>query len=489
MRGNFNIIERRELTYMPRLMATKSIIAYVVALLAVSVVFYEYAMPIWLWVVGVVSILLFFSGSQYLTKIWHNISTKSFAQKLLLGAFGIRLLYVIFIYFFNLNHYGTYYESNAGDITWYVPSGLEMAEQLAEGSWGEVARMWMSWDIAISDLGYVIYLAVLYLITGSISEVVLPLILKAFYGAITCVLMYRVAQRHFSEHVARMTAIFCMLQANMIWWCGSMMKETEMILLFILYLNELDKVLSRGSFKFQQLLIAIGLGLLLFTFRAALGIVAFLAMFVSIVLIDGKLVKLWMKIAMGLIVVVVLGLTYGESLMEITEETASMAQGDYQQTNMEWRTRRDGGNSFAKYASAVVFAPLIFTIPFPNMVYTFQSQEMQMMVSGGNFVKNVLSFFVIIVLIELLLSGSWKKHILPVALLCGYLVALVFSVFAQSGRFHMPVIPLEMMFAAYGVSLMHKVPAYKRWYNYVLAIEVVVCIAWGWFKLAGRGWI
>lgn len=268
-----------------------------------------------------------------------------------------------------------------------------------------------------------------------------------------------------------------------------MMKETEMILLFMLYLNELDKVLSRGSFKFQQLLIAIGLGLLLFTFRAALGIVAFLAMFVSIVLIDSKLVKLWMKIAMGLIVVVVLGLTYGENLMEITEETASMAQGDYQQTNMEWRTMRDGGNSFAKYASAVVFAPLIFTIPFPNMVYTFQSQEMQMMVSGGNFVKNVLSFFVIIVLIELLLSGSWRKHILPIALLCGYLVALVFSVFAQSGRFHMPVIPLEMMFAAYGVSLMHKVPAYKRWYNYVLAIEVVVCIAWGWFKLAGRGWI
>lgn len=489
MRGNFNIIERRELTYMPRLMATKSIVAYVVSLLAVSVVFYEYAMPIWLWVVGVVSILLFFSGSQYLTKIWHNISTKSFAQKLLLGAFGIRLLYVIFIYFFNLNHYGTYYESNAGDITWYVPSGLEMAEQLAEGNWGEVVQMWMSWDIAISDLGYVIYLAVLYLITGSISEVVLPLILKALYGAITCVLMYRVAQRHFSEHVARMTAIFCMLQANMIWWCGSMMKETEMILLFILYLNELDKVLSRGSFKFQQLLIAIGLGLLLFTFRSALGIVAFLAMFVSIVLIDGKLVKLWMKIVMGLIVVVVLGLTYGESLMEITEETASMVQGDYQQTNMEWRTRRDGGNSFAKYASAVVFAPLIFTIPFPNMVYTFQSQEMQMMVSGGNFVKNILSFFVIIVLIELLLSGSWRKHILPIALLCGYLVALVLSVFAQSGRFHMPVIPLEMMFAAYGVSLMHKVPAYKRWYNYVLALEVVVCIAWGWFKLAGRGWI
>lgn len=489
MRGNFNIIERRELTYMPRLMATKSIVAYVVALLAVSVVFYEHAMPIWLWVVGVVSILLFFSGSQYLTKIWHNISTKSFAQKLLLGAFGIRLVYVIFIYFFNLNHYGTYYESNAGDITWYVPSGLEMAEQFAEGSWGEAVRMWMSWDVAISDLGYVIYLAVLYLITGSISEVVLPLILKALYGAITCVLMYRVAQRHFSEHVARMTAIFCMLQANMIWWCGSMMKETEMTLLFILYLNELDKVLSRGSFKFQQLLIAIGLGLLLFTFRAALGIVAFLAMFVSIVLIDSKLVKLWMKIAMGLIVVVVLGLTYGENLMEISEETTSMAQGDYQQTNMEWRTRRDGGNTFAKYASAAVFAPLIFTIPFPNMVYTFQSQEMQMMVSGGNFVKNVLSFFVIIVLIELLLSGSWRKHILPIALLCGYLVALVLSVFAQSGRFHMPVIPLEMMFAAYGVSLMHKVPAYKRWYNYVLAIEVVVCIAWGWFKLAGRGWI
>jgi hypothetical protein len=41
-------------------------------------------------------------------------------------------------------------------------------------------------------------------------------------------------------------------------------------------------------------------------------------------------------------------------------------QGDYQKDNMEWRGEREGGNEFAKYAGVTVFAPLIFTIPFPT---------------------------------------------------------------------------------------------------------------------------
>ena len=87
----------------------------------------------------------------------------------------------------------------------------------------------------------------------------------------------------------------------------------------------------------------------------------------------------------------------------------------------------------------------------------------------------------------LLFSGEWRKHVFPIALLVGYLAALVLSVFAQSGRFHMPIIPLEMMFAAYGFSLMKK--KQLKWFNYALVLEFVFCIAWAWFKLKGRNLI
>jgi hypothetical protein len=44
---------------------------------------------------------------------------------------------------------------------------------------------------------------------------------------------------------------------------------------------------------------------------------------------------------------------------------------------MEWRSTRVGGNSFAKYATAGVFAPLIFTIPFPTFNQANAAQLLQ----------------------------------------------------------------------------------------------------------------
>lgn len=477
------------ISYFPKNMANICVLVYVVALAVVSVFFNGYIMPWWLWMFGIISVVLFFHGSNYFTKIWHDSPEKMFSQKLFLWAFFIRAVYAIFIYYFNYEHYGTYYESSEGDITWYVPSALDMAKQFSEGNFMEVVQMWMGWGVDISDMGYIIYLSVIYLLTDSVSDVVLPLILKAIYGAVTCVMMYQIAKRHFGEHVGRVTGIFCMLQFNMIWWCGSMMKETEMVFIMVWYIHEMDRVLSRGNFKLHHLTGAIILGLLLFTMRTALGLVAFGAMFVAILLTDSRVVRISTKIVVGILVVVVLGLSYGDKLINIVQTTVQNASIEQQSVNMEWRGRRLNGNQFAKYAGTAVFAPLIFTLPFPNMIYTFQGQEMQMMVSGGNFEKNILSFFVIMVMLILLFSGDWRKHVFLLAMLLGYLVALVLSNFAQSGRFHLPTIPLEMMFAAYGISVLYKDKTYRRWFNYVLMLEIAACIAWAWFKLAGRGWV
>ena len=56
-------------------------------------------------------------------------------------------------------------------------------------------------------------------------------------------------------------------------------------------------------------------------------------------------------------------------------------------------------------------------------------------------------------LFVLLLSGRWRKHVLIGAILVGYLVVLVFSNYAQSERFHLPILPLHLMFAAYGIAV------------------------------------
>lgn len=482
-----NILAFNSQTYMPMSVAKKSILAYIFAICAVSVLYIEQIFPLWLWGFGIVSILLFFLGSNYLTKQWHNISSATYVKRLLLYSFLIRLVYVIFIYNFNWLHYDTFYESSVGDIMFYVPSAKTLSEQFTNGSWLEAIQLWLSWDVQISDMGYIIYLAFVYLITAEVSEVILPLILKALYGAITCVLVYRIAQRHFGEQVARMAGIFCMLQFTLIWWCGSMMKETEMILLATLYVNLVDKVLSKGVFKMKELIGAAIVGLLLYTFRAALSLVGFAALFLSLLLAKKEVVNTSKKVLVGIVMLFVFLVAYTQGMSNIMADAKdAVSDTSEQSANMEWRTEREHGNRFAKYAGAAVFTPMIFTIPFPTMAYTFQEQELIMMQNGGYFVKNVFSFFVILVFFMLLFSGKWREHVFPIAFMCGYLVALVFSEFAQSGRFHMPIMPLFMMFAAYGMSFMN-IKRIDRWYNYVLALEIVVCIAWAWFKLAGRG--
>jgi hypothetical protein len=107
--------------------------------------------------------------------------------------------------------------------------------------------------------------------------------------------------------------------------------------------------------------------------------------------------------------------------------------------------------------------------------------------SMGNFIKNIMSCFTILAMVMLLMSGKWREHLLPMSFLIGYLIVLTMSVFAQAERFHQPIMPLEFMFAAYGLSIAVTKKKYKRWFTYWCALMFVAVIVWNWFKLAGRG--
>ena len=85
------------------------------------------------------------------------------------------------------------------------------------------------------------------------------------------------------------------------------------------------------------------------------------------------------------------------------------------------------------------------------------------------------------------MSGSWREHLLPLSFMLGYLAVLAMSSFAQSEQFHQPVMPFEIMFAVYGLSIAMTKSKYKRWYLYWCIAMFAVTIGWNWFKLAGRG--
>jgi len=501
MKFKFNPIIDSTLAYFPRKYAGQAIVFYFISLTACSLLFSSHALPFSIMIMGVFSIFLFFLGSFNLGKQWSKLSTKAFINKVFITAVVIRILYAIIIVWYNNVHYDTYWESNGGDIGFYFPSGLNFAKQHGLNIMASIHNM-LDWKLNISDMGYIIYLqiisALLNLNPAEVADeaqlgheyALIFLFLKAIMGAYTCICMYKIAQRHFGENVARMTAIFCMLQWNMIWWCGSMMKETEMVFVATLFVEHMDRVVSGVNLRPTFIAGTIVLGLLIVTFRSALFMTAFAATGLGLILMRSRTLTRGKKVIAITLVSFAMLFAIGDTIMEEVKSVAETAQSsDYQKNNMEWRASgRDNANQFAKYAGAAVFAPLIFTIPFPNMAYTYQDQEMLMMVNGGNFEKNILSFFIIFAMFQLLLSGQWRQHVFPMAYYVGYLAALVLSVFAQSGRFHMPILPFAMMFGAYGLTLVtsHK---HKQWFTYALLAEVAICIFWSWFKLKGQGLI
>lgn len=443
-----------------------------------------------LWIVAALSVILFFYGGQAMSRGWERKKERAFVRNVFIAGFVIRLLWVLYCYFyFNPEYYGTPVGDRA-DVEWYMPFGKKLAEWLAGDSRYTLSEIINFNGSAIDDVGYPMWLGFIYLIVGVDNDVFVPFVLKCIMGAYCAICIYHIAKRHFGEGAARMAAIFVCVNPNMIYWCATMMKEAEMVFLTCLAIDNFDKVLTSGQrFTFKNLLPGLLAGLALMFFRAPLGLVIFTSVFAHIVMASNRVMSTGKKILAGVLVATVLMVSMGDRIRMQSQELLNRAQSDHQQINMEWRSNREGGNIFAKYAGAAVFAPLIFTLPFPTFNAALDSQYLQVQLSGGAYIKNILSFFVILVMLMMLISGEWRRNVFILAYTVGYHIVLVMSEFAHSGRFHMPVWPMILLFAAYGIQIAKTNTRVRKWFPIVLVLEVVICLAWNWFKLKGRGMI
>lgn len=435
-------------------------------------------MPFQFMLFGIVFVVLFFNYANKLTMDWRRLKPHTFTKRLFTTALLIRIVYVVFIYFYYIEMTGVPHAYYPADELLYEFVG----PRLIEFGFGQYGGFLKSCGIGFSDSGYCWWLGIENVLLG--THVLPKRLVKCIIDAFSCVLIYNLAERNFGESTGRIAAIFCMLMPNMWYYCGITLKETEMVFMTILFAERADLAVHSKEITIKSLLFPGLVALAMFTFRTALAAVLIAALVAALLLSSGKQLELWKKVLYTSVFAIWMFLTVG---VEMIQETQQLWEGRNQNQSVgyEWRASRAGGNSFAKYASASVFAPLIFTIPFSTLV-DVSGQENQMLLHGGNFIKNIMSGFTILALFLLLVRGDWRKHVLPIAVMCGYLVVLVFSNFAHSERFHFPVLALELMFAAYGVSQLTN--KYKRWYTLWLIGISVANIGWAWIKLAGRGY-
>ena len=472
---------------MPQWMIQTSVVYYLMALVGVSFLYQSHSLPWYYMVSGIVSVIVFFMYGKNLsnqTTVDKMQKSMRFEKRIFWVAFIPRILVTLLLYWLFQSNYGNAFGFENADAMFYDELGNDFARAFRQGkfisAWKDVSTY-----TDISDMGYAVYVGLVYWLTG--SSILAVRILKCVWSSLTVLLIYRMAKRNFGDQTARTAAIFCALWPNFWYYCSAHLKETEMVFLAVLYVEQADQMLRSRQFTAWKIIPILLIAAALFTIRTPLALVALLALIFSIVMTSSKVVTWGKRVIVGLLALVLIGVVAGNRIQEESRGLFEQVQGGQQRGNMEWRAERQNGNKFAKYAGASVFAPMIFTLPFPSMVRPYEGQEVQQMLNGGNFVKNIISGFTILALVTLLLTGKWREHLIPLSFLFGYIVVLTVSSFAQAERFHQPAMPFEFMFAAYGVSIAVTKKKYKRWFMYWSVAMLLAAFVWNWFKMAGRG--
>ena len=477
------------MTSLPDWFATYAFATYLVALVGVNILFSGHGTEWYFWLFGIAWVAGFFFLSVKFSRDWSVLKVhkaKIFEKKLFQTGFWIRVAYVLFSYVFYLGMTGKPYEFQAADSEGYMEVATDWALYWDHGT------LWtMLMDYAqnhFSDMGYPLFELLPVRWFGEYGGIVVVRLLHALIGAYCAVLIYRLTRRSMNETTARLAAIFCMLHPVLICYAGISLKEVLMTFLLVLFIDMADRLLRSRHYTFSSLAPMVLTGGLLFMFRTVLGLVALIAVFFALVMIDSRITSFGRKMVLGVVLAGIILFSVSDNIMREVEQIRQTDVMEHQQNSMAKRYGTEGGkktgNAFAKYAGAAVFAPMIFTIPFPTMVGTLDQEDMRL-IHGGNWMRNIMSGFVLLSMFILLLSGDWRNYTLPLAMLLGYLIMLVFTEFAHSLRFHIPVMPFEMMFAAYAITSMRK--RHRNWYLYWCILMAVACFAWNWFKLAGRG--
>ena len=460
----------------PKQIAAKAIYLYLGALAAVSIFFFSHAMSLTYILMGIIWVVGFFLLSSYYSKKWQDLSQKKLLLNLFSIALGLRVLWVFFSYIFFTIKTGIPFEFSAGDALWYY-----------EESTGNIHTKWKDiWNylfvdtLTVSDSGYVFYLTFWAKIFG--ENILFPRLINSVFSAASVPLIYLLAKRNIGEEGGRLAAIFACFMPNLIFYCGLHLKETFMIFLIVAYLERADYLIRLKHYNILNIALPVFLALVLFTFRTVLGAVAVFSFVTALVFTNTSVIgkkKRIMLIIWG--VLTALTLTGGTIMNELD---GLMEDRNVNQSNKRLM-QTNKGNQWAKYATGTVMAPMMFVLPFPTMVDVDQ-QYTQQMLSGGNYVRNFLGGFVLIALFSaLFITKNWRNLSLIGSFVIAYLGIVSTSGFSNSERFLLPGLPVLLIMAAYGVTLLDakNYKFIKIWYWVV----PVMAFAWAFFKLGSRG--
>lgn len=459
---------------LPKRIAERGILLYAIALVLVGLFFFHHMMSAKYIILGIVWVCGFFTLSSSASRYWRSISTQQFVGRLFVVAVALRVLWAIFSFFFYTVETGLPFEYGASDslgyhntATWFTEIGFENTARYIEG-------------ISISDAGYPLFLYFLYTLFGPL---VFPVrIIKCFLSGWTCVIIYQLTKRTFGEADGRLAGIMSCFMPNLIFYCGLHLKETEMIFITVACINCIDKVIRQPKVNVGNILLAVALLMLTFTFRTVLGSAIIFSSLTAILLTNSDIIGKWKRITLAAWVVLALAFFASGTIFADMEKTWEGRESN-QAAKREHQVNK--GVKWAEYATGTTMAPLMFVLPFPTMV-DVDEQYNQQMLNGANYVRNFLGIFVFIAFFNAFFrKKDWRNFTLLGIFLISYLGIICSSGFANSERFLLPGMPFLTIFAAHGICQLNKYS--YRWVKFWYWLVPLMSLSWAFFKLGSRG--
>ena len=452
---------------------------YLLALLVISVVFRDHAMELeWvLWGIG--EVLFFFVFTTIFYPRWKNDKPKVFCHKVFWIALAIRLLYVVFSYYYFYNHAGGPFEGSGDEVGYYTRSAL-LSKYIRKGDFGFVFDFLKGYSLGFSDHGYLIWLTFIHTIFG--RKVWVARIFKVLMSAYLCIVVHRLSSRTFGERTGRLAAVMCVFMPLFIQLTGSHIKEMEMIFLSILALERMDYLIRSKKYTLWNILFPILLIGMSFGFRTVIGMCLIFAFLVFVILSPNHLVNRKGKIvALSTTLVVFLVFLF----TVIGSEMKIVYMLNFSGTDYLARKYESLGLKYSELSKSKYLFPGAFVLPLSPMVD--EAPDHNKMFHGTIFIKNFLAFFAMLSIVIAIRQKKCRDFSLIGAYELSYLAIVMFTFTSNSERYHQPAVPLILVMAAYAMTHLRRKDL-TLFYIYC-GLLFVALFAWNWIKLAARGMV
>ncbi len=411
-------------------------------------------------------------------------STIKFEKNLFRVGLVLRIISILFFYSLYYIQTGTEFDPTAVDALWYHDTGVQIAQQFSELRFNKEELDRIDFD----DLGYNLYLGVVYFIFG--PNVIIARIIQGIFGSLSSILIYRIGKSLFNENVGRTAAALFLFFPMLIYFTALHFKETLMVYFTLLNIYAvINFQIKKNKVKYLALfLLTI---FITFSFRAVLTYTLLASFFLS--LLFTKKIKLHQKIAFTISSVFVLLIFVWQvgildefsgkliKYFDRSTEGAIMANTAERMAN--------SGQTFAKFASGPVMLVQSVSFPYPSMVKTnirlFDVAD-QWYYIGSLFLWSFLSYWAILGIYDSIKTRI--KQNLPLLIFTVFFsIILVITLYITSIRFNVLKMVPMLIFVAVGLDN-NTSKRLKYWYPYMIWMCIVILI-WNYAKVAGRGMI